>query len=56
MDQELFCEFYEQTSRNLRAYLRSLVSDRALVDDLMQDSYFRLLKADLPASMEPDPS
>jgi len=52
MDEELFCEFYEQTSRNLRAYLRSLVSDRALVDDLMQDSYFRLLKADLPISMD----
>ena len=52
MDEVLFCEFYEQTARNLRAYLRSMVFDRALVDDLMQESYFRLLKAGLPASMD----
>src|SRR5260370_31035141 len=52
MDEELFCEFYEQTARNLRASLRSMVFDQALVDDLLQESYFRLLKAGLPASMD----
>ena len=52
MDEELFCEFYEQTARNLRAYVRSMVFDQALVDDLLQESYFRLLKAGLPASMD----
>jgi len=52
MDEELFCEFYEQTAHNLRAYIRSMVFDQALVDDLLQESYFRLLKAALPASMD----
>ena len=53
MDEESFHAFYEQTARNLRAYLRSIVMDQNIVDDLLQDSYFRLLKADLPDSMEP---
>jgi len=52
MDEEQFCQFYEQTARNLRAYLTSMVFNPALVDDLLQDSYFRLLKADLPVSMD----
>jgi RNA polymerase sigma-70 factor (ECF subfamily) len=52
MDEGLFCEFYEQTARHLRAYVRSMVFDQALVDDLLQESYFRLLKAGLPASMD----
>jgi RNA polymerase sigma-70 factor (ECF subfamily) len=53
MDEESFHAFYEQTSRNLRAYLRSMLMDQNMVDDLLQESYFRLLKAVLPSSMEP---
>lgn len=53
MDEESFHVFYEQTSRNLRAYLRSMLIDQDIVDDLLQESYFRFLNAGLPASMEP---
>ena len=53
MDEESFHEFYERTARNLRAYLRSMVTDQSVVDDLLQESYFRLLKAALPATLEP---
>jgi RNA polymerase sigma-70 factor (ECF subfamily) len=53
MDEESFHAFYDQTVRNLRGYLRSMVIDQYVVDDLLQESYFRLLNASLPASMEP---
>ena len=53
MDEESFHAFYEQTARNLRGYLRSMLIDQTIVDDLLQESYFRLLNANLPASTEP---
>jgi RNA polymerase sigma-70 factor (ECF subfamily) len=52
MDEENFRAFYEQTARNLRAYLRSMVFGQDILDDLLQESYFRLLKAKLPDAME----
>jgi len=53
MDEEGFCAFYEQTARKLRSYLRSVSRDDVtLVDDIMQESYLRLLKADLPSGMD----
>ena len=53
MDEESFHAFYEQTARNLRGYLRSMLIDPTMTDDLLQESYFRLLNANLPASAEP---
>jgi RNA polymerase sigma-70 factor, ECF subfamily len=53
MDEESFHAFYEQTARNLRGYLRSMLTDPTTADDLLQESYFRLLNANLPASTEP---
>jgi len=53
MDEESFHVFYEQTVRNLRGYLRSLLIDQTIVDDLLQECYFRLLSANLPDSIEP---
>jgi RNA polymerase sigma-70 factor (ECF subfamily) len=53
MEEDSFHAFYEQTARNLRAYLRSVLTDQNVVDDLLQESYLRLLNAALPASMEP---
>jgi RNA polymerase sigma-70 factor (ECF subfamily) len=53
MDEESFHAFYEQTARNLRGYLRSMLIDPTTADDLLQESYFRLLNANLPASTEP---
>jgi RNA polymerase sigma-70 factor, ECF subfamily len=52
MDEESFHAFYEQTHRNVRAYLRSMLFGQNVVDDLLQESYFRFLKAGLPASAE----
>lgn len=52
MDEESFHALYEQTARNLRAYIRSMLINNNVVDDLLQESYFRLLKADLPAETE----
>jgi RNA polymerase sigma-70 factor, ECF subfamily len=52
MDEQRFHAFYEQTHRNVRAYLRSMLIGQNAADDLLQESYYRFLKADLPASME----
>lgn len=53
MDEEGFCAFYEQTAQRLRSYLRSALRDDAgLADDMLQESYFRLFKADLPIGMD----
>jgi RNA polymerase sigma-70 factor (ECF subfamily) len=47
MDEESFRLFYERTARPLRGYLIRALNDRAAADDLLQESYLRLLKADL---------
>jgi len=49
MDEETFRVFYERTARSLRGYLRRTLNDPAAADDLLQESYLRLLKAKLPA-------
>jgi RNA polymerase sigma-70 factor (ECF subfamily) len=43
MDEAAFVAFYEQTARSLRGYLRRATGDTALADDLLQESYTRLL-------------
>jgi hypothetical protein len=35
MDEESFHAFYEQTHRNIRAYLRSMLIGQNVVDDLL---------------------
>jgi len=49
MDEESFRLFYERTARPLRGYLIRMLNDPATADDLLQESYLRLLQAKLPA-------
>ncbi len=45
MDEEAFRGFYERTSRPLWAYLSRATGDRQAADDLLQECYYRLLRA-----------
>jgi RNA polymerase sigma-70 factor (ECF subfamily) len=45
MDEETFRGFYSRTSGMLWAYLASATNDSAAADDLLQESYYRLLRA-----------
>lgn len=45
MDEETFRVFYERTSRPVWAYLSRMTGDRQLADDLLQETYYRFLRA-----------
>lgn len=45
MDEDVFRAFYERTASSLLAYLCRISGDRQLADDLLQESYYRLLKS-----------
>jgi RNA polymerase sigma-70 factor (ECF subfamily) len=51
MSEEAFLLFYAQTARPLRGYLSRLLTDASFVEDVLQEAYFRMLRADLPAGM-----
>jgi len=44
MDEDAFRAFYDRTSRSLWGYLSRLTGDPGQADDLLQESYFRLLR------------
>ena len=52
MGEAEFRAFYERTAPQLRAYLRRVSGDLAIADDLLQESYLRLLRAPLGAATE----
>jgi RNA polymerase sigma-70 factor (ECF subfamily) len=45
MDEDTFRAFYERTAASLWGYLTRISGDRQLADDLLQEAYYRLLKA-----------
>ncbi|HEV3279924.1 MAG TPA: RNA polymerase sigma factor [Terriglobia bacterium] len=52
MDEQAFRVFYEKTARPLWSYLSRLAGDRALAEDLVQESYYRFLRAKLQSGDE----
>src|SRR5918999_1517938 len=45
MDEEAFHAFYDRTARILRAYLSRMTGDPHVADDLLQETYYRFLRA-----------
>ena len=45
MDEDGFRAFYDRTARGLWGYLSRISGDRQIADDLLQESYYRLLKS-----------
>ena len=45
MTEEAFRAFYDQTARPVWVYLARMTGDRRLADDLLQESYYRFLRA-----------
>ena len=45
MTEEAFRAFYDRTARSVWGYLARLTGDPAIADDLLQDAYYRFLRA-----------
>lgn len=45
MDEEAFRAFYERTARAVWVYLSRVTGDRQLADDLLQETYYRFIRA-----------
>ncbi len=54
MDEEAFRAFYDRTARPVWAYLSRITGDRQAADDLLQDTYYRFLRARTSLESESD--
>jgi RNA polymerase sigma-70 factor, ECF subfamily len=45
MDEDAFRAFYDRTARVLRAYLSRMTASASVADDLLQETYYRFLRA-----------
>src|SRR5947208_189737 len=45
MDEDTFRAFYDRTARPLWSYLSRITGDRQQADDLLQETYYRFLRA-----------
>jgi RNA polymerase sigma-70 factor (ECF subfamily) len=52
MTEEAFRSFYELTARPVRAYLARMTGDDRLADDLLQETYYRFLRANVAFSSD----
>jgi RNA polymerase sigma-70 factor, ECF subfamily len=52
MDEDAFRGFYDRTARMLWVYLLRLTSNRSLTDDLLQEAYYRFLRASIAFETE----
>ena len=52
MDEDAFCAFYDRTARPLWAYASRITGDPHVADDVLQESYYRFLRAGVPWESE----
>ena len=45
MDEEEFRGFYERTAKGVWVYLARITGDRQMADDLLQEAFYRFLRA-----------